>query len=185
MRLAVLSFGVTWITKPKVKDCSNLLKASLNTLKICPWERKSKWQVWHNGVRVFLPLHVKTPVLQSDVWRWEACWTRVSARRCNANLTLTRGRGLEIISICHLAYPNRKVYYSLIVFVAFLYANVNLLKAYFVVFCFFFIPNSHGFMGKEGKQESLRPWLHYICWPPAFPDETLPSYYCTLNVLLL
>lgn len=37
------------------------------------------------------------------------------------------------------------------------------------------ISNSHGFTGTERVTKSSRPWLHYICCPPALPDKTLPS----------
>lgn len=84
-------------------------------------------------------------------------------------------------SVRHLAYPpNRMNYHMCVLFLLNFtsYANVNLLNA-----IFFFIPNSHGFMGKErlNKQtkKSLRPRLHYICWPRL--SLTRP---CLLNTVL-
>lgn len=60
-------------------------------------------------------------------------------------------------------------------------ANVNFLNE-IIINCeffwwFFFIPNSHGFMGKERvtnkqKLETMTA-LHWLT--PAFPEETLPS----------
>lgn len=62
-------------------------------------------------------------------------------------------------SVRHLAYPpNRMNYHMCVLFLLNFtsYANVNLLNA-----IFFFIPNSHGFMGKERlNKQTKKAWDH-------------------------
>lgn len=138
-------------------------------------------------------------VLQSGVWHLDDCWTpfSLSARgeekkeRAEKWTCLYHSQSLFSVtedcletksSVRHLAYPpNRMNYHMCVLFLLNFtsYANVNLLNAIFFLFP---IPNSHVFMGKErlNKQKtSLRPWLHYICWPRL--SLTRP---CLLNTVL-